>query len=262
MTRIPGSNSGTTPTGLLIPLAMVSAVILAFFILSPPIPQDSAYHRFADTRTFFGIENFWNVLTSGAFLIVGAAALWNLLQRSPTGLLQQLTPVYATFFAGVFLTGLGSGLYHLRPDNFTLMWDRMAMTIAFAAFFLIVVGEHITPVLARRCLIPLVLLGITTVLYWYTGEQRGHGDLRAYALIQFLPMLAIPIILTLYPSPFHSRKHLWLVVLVYAMAKVAEMYDSSIYATLSWLSGHSLKHLLGAAAAGVLLLGLHQRRLP
>jgi hypothetical protein len=40
----------------------------------PPIPQDPAYHQFADLRTVWGIPNFLNVLTSLSFLVVGLLA--------------------------------------------------------------------------------------------------------------------------------------------------------------------------------------------
>ena len=30
----------------------------------PPIPQDQAYHQFADHRTLLGIPNFWNVVSN------------------------------------------------------------------------------------------------------------------------------------------------------------------------------------------------------
>jgi hypothetical protein len=34
-----------------------------------------------------------------------------------------------------------------------------------------------------------------TIVYWIIGEHYGSGDLRGYLLVQFLPMLIMPIIL-------------------------------------------------------------------
>jgi hypothetical protein len=38
-------------------------------------------------------------------------------------------------------------------------------------------------------------LGLFTIVYWIIGEHYGSGDLRGYLLVQFLPMLIMPIIL-------------------------------------------------------------------
>mgnify|MGYP000700586186 CR=1 FL=1 len=37
-------------------------------------------------------------------------------------------------------------------------------------------------------LMPLVLLGVLSVWYWYFTESTGHGDLRAYGLVLRKPM--------------------------------------------------------------------------
>src|SRR5262249_31200209 len=42
-------------------LAGLAAASLAALALVPKIPQDQAYHLFADRRTLLGIPNFWNV---------------------------------------------------------------------------------------------------------------------------------------------------------------------------------------------------------
>ncbi|MDX2451413.1 hypothetical protein [Desulfosarcina sp.] len=40
--------------------------------------------------------------------------------------------------------------------------------------------------------VPLSVVGILFVLYWYFTEKTGVGDLRPYVLAQFLPMIVIP----------------------------------------------------------------------
>jgi hypothetical protein len=44
-----------------------------YYFNVPPIPQDPAYHRFADGRRFLGIANGLNVLSNISFLLVGIA---------------------------------------------------------------------------------------------------------------------------------------------------------------------------------------------
>ena len=47
-------------TGLLV----LSIVVITLAFLLPPIPQDPAYHAFADQRTLHGVPHFWNVASS------------------------------------------------------------------------------------------------------------------------------------------------------------------------------------------------------
>lgn len=107
-------------------------------LLCSPIAQDPAYHQFADQRTIFGIPNFWNVISNLPFAIVGVLGLRYVL--ATTG--DPLRGAWIVFFAGIFLTALGSGYYHLEPDNGSLAWDRMTMTIGFMGLVAILVGEY------------------------------------------------------------------------------------------------------------------------
>ena len=60
----------------------VLAVTGAFLI--PPIPQDPAYHRLADARSWLGIPNALNVLSNAGFVLVGALGLGFLRDRGAT----------------------------------------------------------------------------------------------------------------------------------------------------------------------------------
>jgi hypothetical protein len=127
------------------------------------------------------------------------------------------------------------------------------MTLAFMAFFAIILGEHIDPRLPRWLLWPLLLAGVASVLYW-----RATDDLRPYALVQFLPVLLIPLVLLLYPKP--GRGAVWLALGCYVLAKGLEQFDGQVYEALGHaISGHSLKHLAAAAGMGALLAGLRAR---
>ena len=50
---------------------------------------------------------------------------------------------YGVLFAGILLTAFGSSWYHLAPSNDSLMWDRLPMSIIFAAFISITIMERI-----------------------------------------------------------------------------------------------------------------------
>jgi hypothetical protein len=249
-------NSHQQKTILVLGLAVAAtAVVWAM----PPIPQDPAYHRFADPRTLLGIAHFWNTLSNLAFLIVGGLGIRQVMSRPLAGGLPELRSAYLIFFSGVALVALGSGYYHQHPTNERLVWDRLPMTIALMAFFALVVGERIGIVAARRLLWPLLAAGIAAVLYWSITETHGHGDLRPYVLVQFLPLLLVPVILVLFPSRFSREVYLWAMLLAYAASKAAELQDEALFRVLGVFSGHTLKHLLAAGGAGLLLLALRRR---
>jgi hypothetical protein len=242
-------------------LAVSLFAIIAVFVFVDPYPQPQAYHAFADTRTLFGIANFWNVATNAVFLVPGIAGLWMLGSGDQPGIIKGLFPAYHILFVGVLLTAFGSGWFHLAPDNNTLFWDRLPMTIAFMSLVAIIVGEHVSENLGRRLLWPLLAIGAASVFYWDYSESQLAGDLRLYGLVQFLPMLLIPAILLMYPSVFDRTRFIWVVFLLYAFAKVFEQMDATLYDFGEVISGHSIKHICAALGPIVLIYGGTKRRL-
>ena len=235
------------------------AIVIAFLV--PPIPQDPSYHNFADQRRILGIPHYWNVVSNLPFLAIGLLGLQLVVRGPVTGGLSELRSGYLLFFLGVLLIGCGSIYYHLSPSNRTLIWDRLPMTISFMAFFSVIVGENISDTLGRRILWPLLLVGIISVVYWNITEARGNGDLRPYALVQFLPMLLIPVILILFRPSLSETGYIWAVLGAYAVSKVAELHDEAAFRFLGVLSGHSLKHLFAALGTYFFLLALKRRSL-
>lgn len=228
------------------------------FLLSP-FAQDHAYHAFADTRTFLGIPNFWNVCSNLPFLVVGVWGLAFLARNA--SLVSPLRIAWAMFFIGILATTFGSAYYHLSPDNASLGWDRLAMTIGFMSLFALVIGEYISAAWGRRLLVPLLLLGAASVYYWLHTEALGEGDLRPYGLVQFLPMILIPLIMFVHRGRSDLGPYLAALIVFYVAAKVLENYDTSVYSAGAFMGGHALKHLFAALAASSLLLGLYRRRI-
>ena len=254
-------------------LLAIAAGVVTF--TRPPFPQPPGYHAFADTRTLWGIPNALDVLSNIGFLVVGLAGL-RFLGRGPTldpeasfrpGAHTAFEsyrerPAYVIFFAAIVLTALGSAFYHLAPSTPRLFWDRLPMAIAFMALFATVISERISIYWSRNLLLPLVFGGVASVVLWRISEQRGAGDLRAYVLVQGFPMLALPIILLLFRSRYSRGWMLLVVVLLYAGAKALEHFDAQVFvATERHVSGHTLKHVVAAMAAYVLVLMLKRRGL-
>lgn len=234
-------------------LIAITALFAIVAVLSQgPISQDVAYHLFADTKPFWAIPNFWNVVTNLPFLIVGFVGLYELIFPGRLGTVNGMTVAYALLFAGAFLVGLGSAYYHWEPNNQTLVWDRLPMTIAFMALFSIIIGEFVSLRGGKALLFPLILAGIFSVVYWHIGEANGNGDLRPYVFVQFYPLFAIPIMLICFRSHCSHAHAYWWLLLAYTAAKLLEHFDRQIFDTLGFISGHSLKHV--AAAAGIYIL--------
>lgn len=213
----------------------------AFWIA--PIPQDPAYHNLADRRFLCGTPNFWNVFSNLSFLIIGAYGLTRL-SRLP---LTASRAGYVVFCTGVVFVALGSAYYHYAPTTHTLLWDRLPMTIAFMALFSMVVRDRVSERLGDALLWPLIIVGAASVAYWYWTELQVQGDLRAYGLVQFLPMLLIPLMLLIYPGKGLSAPWLWGTLGIYGLSKVTEYFDKRIYDAID-LSGHSIKHVLASLA--------------
>ncbi len=226
---------------------VVSIISIVGMFFLDPIQQDLVYHITADKREMLGIPNFWNVVSNIPFLIVG---ILGLVKFNRLKLIPEMGVAYWLLFFGVAMVAFGSGYYHLNPNNSTLVWDRLPMTIAFMSLFSIIISEFVDIRKGALLLLPLIVIGILSVVYW-----QMYDDLRFYALVQFLPIVLIPIILVFYQASFVNNTGYWLVLLAYIAAKILEYFDAQVFALLGGIiSGHSLKHI--SAAIGIFLLFL------
>ncbi|XP_057495776.1 uncharacterized protein LOC130780786 [Actinidia eriantha] len=235
-------------------VAILCFVVL--MIVTPAIPQSQEYHDFADQREFFGIPNTLNVVSNFPFLIIGVVGLILCLHRNYFRLrLQGELWGWACFFIGVAVVGIGSSYYHLKPNDARLVWDRLPMTIAFTSIMAIFIIERIDERKGTASIIPLLLAGVVSILYW-----SFFDDLRPYALVQFVPCIAIPVMAILLPPMYtHSTYWLWAAGF-YLLAKVEEAADKPICKwTHQIVSGHTIKHLSAAMVPVFLTLMLAKR---
>jgi hypothetical protein len=226
-------------------LALLTGVTLAALLLVPPVPQDQTYHLFADQRRLFGIPNFWNVASNLPFLVVGGLGLVRFRD----------TPAMIVLFLGFLLTGIGSSYFHLDPSDGTLFWDRLPMTLSFAAIFSLVVDERVGVRTGAAVLWPMLAIGVLSLLVWLWID-----DLRLYFWAQFYPGLALLVLMLLYPAKYSHARYWLLAAGLYALAKCFELADAAVYSLGQIVSGHTLKHLFAAAACFVVLRYLQLRR--
>ena len=238
--------------------AVVALSVVVAVTLAEPLAQDPLYHLFVDDRTFGAIPNFMNVASNFPFLLVGLGGLW-FIAKNGTSVAPRMAPAWTIFFFGIALTTFGSGYYHWAPANGPLVWDRLPMTIGFMSLVAIVIAEYFSVSLARKLLTPLLIAGLAAVVYWSHTESLGRGDLRPYVIVQFLPILLIPLVITLYKSRSDLSRYIGWMIGFYVAAKVAEFYDMEVYNAGNLVSGHSLKHVIAALAPASLLYGLMRR---
>ena len=231
----------------------VTVISTVTVFLFPAISQNDSYHHFADTRTVNGIPNCYNVISNIAFFIIGLIGL----RQSTSQTFLKGNNI--AFFTGVLLTSIGSSFYHLHPNNEALIWDRLPMTISFMSFLSIVIGQYINEKTGKRILFHLLFIGILSVLYWYKTEMTGQGDLRFYALVQFLPIILIPLIVLLFKKPTNIY-YLFGMLGAYIVAKLFEHFDYEVYKYTKTVSGHALKHICAAIAPFFYFYYLNQNR--
>ena len=155
---------------------------------------------------------------------------------------------YAIFFLGVLLTALGSGYYHLAPDNETLFWDRLPMTIAFMGLVSSQIVDRINVRSGLVLLLPMLLLGVASVVYWSGHRAHGRGECHplrdSSGLFGIRPAAAGPVAsVALYPRQRYLLG-IWLV----CAEQVAGDFRRPGAGITTCVSGHTLKHLAAAAA--------------
>jgi hypothetical protein len=246
-------------------LGILSVGVLLAAAIVPPIAQPAEYHRFADQRTYFGIPNFFNVVSNGAFLLVGIAGLGFLLRSSGSHAAKAFVALperwpYLILFLSVAVASLGSAYYHLAPGNERLVWDRLPIGMGIMALLAATLGERVNPAVALRLLPFLIAGGAGSVMHWYWSEQRGAGNLNFYIVVQFYSLLLIFLLGILFPSRYTRGADIYTVMALYGVAKLAEMRDREIYAFGQWISGHTIKHLLAALAIYWILRMLRSRQ--
>lgn len=245
-------------------LSTTAAITVIIVFAQAPIPQDVSYHNFIDQKTILGIPNFWNVISNIPFLIVGIYGIASVIQihRRSEHPGSHETAAWLVLFTGVFFTGFGSGWYHLSPDNNTLLWDRLPMSIGFMGLFAGVIAERISHQAYKLLLWPLVGVGVASVISWYASELRGQGDLRLYVIVQFFPILTIPLMMAIYSPKYSHANYVLLALGLYGVSKVCEHLDRDIFQmTGGGMSGHALKHIFAAAGCYYLVVMLKNRKL-
>ncbi|HUR81542.1 MAG TPA: hypothetical protein VM733_12300 [Thermoanaerobaculia bacterium] len=227
-------------------LLAIALAIASWWFLPHADPAD--YAKFADDPF-----NARNVYSNAGFLIAGIAGLCFRRVRADAAAL--------TLFVALIATSFGSAYFHLRPvtadgaiNRWTLLWDRLPMTFAFAGMITLVLQDRVRRV--HGAVLPVVAaIGVATVFYWFLS--RSH-DLFPYALFQLFAPAGTLLMITILRPRFTEAGYVVAAVFLFGMAKAFEDLDDGIFAR--WhIGGHPLKHITGALAAAMILLWLTKR---
>ena len=228
-------------------LALLLMVVV--WILLPVIPQDPAYHRFADQRQWLVVPHAADVLSNIAFALVGLVGAVRLASDRRRRFSPSTEASLWCIVLGLVLTAAGSAWYHRDPTDATLVWDRLPMTLVFAGVLGAAIAQRVGDQLARVGLVVLFELGVASIVYW-----NMTGDLSLYVTLQFGAIAALVALLLLMRNPADPFRWAW-VVAWYVFAKVAEATDAQVWnATHGFIAGHTLKHLFAAAASAATLV--------
>ena len=118
-------------------LGLITIGFFSLIFLFPPIPQDQSYHQFIDTREFIFIPNFFNVFSNLPFLLIGCLFFFHKKNKKDRILVHEELWFKRSFFGGLILLSLGSTYYHLFPNNNSLMWDRIPITIVLMSYLVL-----------------------------------------------------------------------------------------------------------------------------
>jgi hypothetical protein len=234
-------------------LLAAALAIITGSLLFPRIPQDPAYHNFADHRGLLGVPNFFDVASNLFFLFVGLAGI-RFVYATPLGERSPFSDSvnrwsYFIFFVAVSSTAIGPGYYHLHPNNETLVWDRLPMAVGFLALLAAILCERVIfHDMLRHFLFLLPVAGAATVFYWEATERHGNGDLRPYAVAQFGTLVLILLVLILFRPRFTRGADFYVALALYGLAKALEAADRPVFSAGGLVSGHSLKHVAAAVS--------------
>jgi hypothetical protein len=220
---------------------LIILILLAIFL--PSIEQNQNYHNFADQRVLFGVNNAFDTLSNLAFIMVGILGLVNFYNNQYIKISNSFSVILNLFFIAIILTGLGSSFYHLSPNDFTLVFDRLAMSLVFASILAMLAYLKISPRFGLHTLAELLILAPLTVLIW-----KFNGNLTPYVVLQFGGIILVILTLLLTKTRMQGPCFTSLIIL-YGAAKLVEFYDEKIFnLSQNLISGHTLKHLIAALA--------------
>lgn len=232
--------------------ALVGAVVVALTvaIVVGPVTRTPGFHAYADRRGWLGLPNAGDVLSNLAFVVVAALAARRL--RAPTVAAPRRLAIAAV--VAVALVGVGSGVYHVAPADAALAFDWAPIVIALVMLTACVVGDRGGVALGRGVALVGVPLAVGVVAIWWAGGGTRGGDMRWYVAMQGTAVL-LPLGVALIAPGRIARLPLVAALAAFVVARSFTARDAWWLAQVG-VSGHALKHVAAAFAAGLALFAV------
>jgi len=228
-----------TPAAWLAVAAIFAAAVGALVL--GPIERGESFHHYADQRTWFGIPHAGDVLSNLGFVVV---ALW-FVRRIPA-----ISLAVATI-------GLGSAIYHWAPSDLRLVIDWAPIGVTLMLVLAIVIADRIGARAGQLAVGIGPLAATAAVGYWLVtggtgpGDPAARGDMAPYVALQLLGV-ALPLLLAVVAPGRIAARYLAAAVVCFVAARVLGANDAALLDAIA-ISGHSLKHVMAAAAAAFAL---------
>lgn len=253
--------TGTRPRLFCATMLLIAAYLvglLAAMLFWPALPQDQGYHAFAG-RTPSELDTA-NFLTNIAYLLAGA---WGLVVIGRGAIFhdpleRQLARL---FFIALLATGLGSAWYHQSPDDLSLFWDRLPLSLVLVSATALLLAERTEADRSGAWLLAVWLLaGPAAAIYWHVTESMGIGDLRPYLALHAM-LIVVPPIAFLLPARYTHTSGYVIALALYLIGYLGDRFDHQVYAlTGELVSGHNIKHVATGAAAAMVAWTMQRRR--
>lgn len=208
-----------------------------------PISQPQDYHDFADDRELLGIPNGLDVMSNLAIVFPGLVGLAFVHERRTNPRVSDdETSIHITLFSGMILTFAGSVWFHLDPNDSTMLWDRLGMSIIIGSCISLLINDLWDRGIAARIHIPIVVASVISVLWWPVFD-----DLRVYFIVKHHPFILFPILLFFGNQLYNKISGYYWGLSMFILATIFEFADEVIFDITGFISGHTLKHI----AAGI-----------
>ena len=230
-------------------------VFIAVAITYGPIPQPQDYHDFADDREFIGIPNALDVMSNLVIIYPGIVGLAFVHERRKNPQVpDDETSIHITLFAGMILTFAGSVWFHLDPNDSTMLWDRLGMSIIIGSCISLIINDLWDRGLAGKIHIPIIVASIISVVWWPVFD-----DLRVYFIVKHHPFILFPILVVFGTKLYDKISGYYWGLSMFVLATIFEFEDEAIFQITGFISGHTLKHIAAGIGLWFLMVMIRDR---
>ena len=233
--------------------------LLLFFLVAllyGPISQPQSYHSFADGREFISIPNTLDVVSNLAIIYPGIIGLSFVHERRKKAILSEdEMSIQITLFSGMLLTFAGSIWFHLDPNDSTLLWDRLGMSVVIGSCISLMIHDMWDKNLAGKIHIPILVMSIVSVLWWPVFD-----DLRIYFIVKHQPFVIFPLLIFFGHKTYDLISGYYWALSLFILATFFEFTDQLIFDLTRFISGHTLKHIAAGIGLWLLMIMLRDRK--